>query len=151
MYALKSMAGGKPSYALFSHNHRTPAWVSVVICSKFKTEGELLMALLRGPAVTNFYVKGPLRIAELYSTSGKQRYRLPDGVKSLSHVVHSSTGTGTYIVRVNAEGEGSCTCKDWQYRHAENGTPCKHMKAVLGHLPTQRGDVYSDMEEAEDF
>ena len=153
MYALKSTAGrSRPSYCKFIVGS-FPIWGGVETCTKFASESQLLLQILRNPPVSSLFVKGPLEIAELDFESGRLRYRLPEGVKSLEHLVFSSDGSGrSYIVRVDPDGNGSCTCKDWQYRHAEDGTSCKHMRTAFSYLSTMRGDVYFDVDErAEDF
>lgn len=150
MYALKSTAGRKPSYARFTPGD-SPIWGPVENSTKFPSESALLLFVIRTPPVSHMFVKGPLEIAELDYTQGKLRYRLPDGIKSLEHLVFSSDGSGrSYIVRVDPNGSGSCTCLDFKYRHGEDGTPCKHMRTAFSYLATQRGDVYFDVAEIED-
>jgi SWIM zinc finger len=47
-----------------------------------------------------------------------------------------STGGGTY--ECNASGRGTCSCPSYLYRHAEAGTPCKHLIALSEYLEAQR-------------
>ena len=150
MIALKSTAGSRASYARFVAGN-SPVWGPVETCTKFPSESQLLLYILRTPPVSSLSVKGPLEFAELEYTEGRLRYRLPEGVKFLHFEVANSAGTDTYSVRVSETGDGSCTCADWRYRHSEDGTPCKHMRSVLSYLPTLRGDVYFDVDEVEDF
>ena len=149
MFALKSTRGLIPSYAKLVVGEK-PLWGPVEGCTKFPTESMVLLTLLRVSSIPEDSVKGLLEIAELDHKKGKQRYRLPEGTVRMEYTVFSSDRTKSYNVCVSAIGEGSCTCPDWKYRHAEDGTPCKHMRAVLGHLPTLRGDVYFDIEEESD-
>ena len=152
MYALRSTAGVVPTYAKFCPGN-LPVWGPVETSTKFPSESVLLVYVLRTPPMSAMFVKGPLDIAELDYEKGKLRYRLPDGVRQMQYGVRSKTsGEKAYTVRVNEAGDGSCTCPDFKYRHAEDGMPCKHMQSVLSHLPTMRGDVYFDLDfVGEDF
>jgi len=150
MFALKSTSGGIPTYARFVLNQ--PRWVSVENSTKFSTRSGLMLHIMRSVQVSGTFVEGPLEIAELEYEEGKMRYRLTASVKNLRHEVFSSNGRDSYIVRVNEKGDGSCTCPDWQFRHSEDGTSCKHMRAALSGLPTMRGhDVWFDIAELDEY
>jgi predicted nucleic acid-binding Zn finger protein len=42
-------------------------------------------------------------------------------------------GGESYVVRLGQDG--FCECKDYQYRHAGQGTACKHVRSLTAALP----------------
>ena len=111
--------------------------------TRFGTESDLLIMALAAPAT---HQAGPLAIVKVTHQPGRFRYRLPAGVVDFDATVKSETNEGrSYDLYIDNAGNGSCTCPDWQFRHSEDGTPCKHMKTVFGYLATVHGDEWVEV------
>jgi len=142
MFVLKSNANNY----LAEINKDGSVWqYSLPFARRFQTESELLIYLLCADG-RSVMITGPVRVVEIKAVPARFRYRLPDGVDNIEMNVRSESVVGqNYYVTVDSKGNGMCSCKDWKFRHSEDGSPCKHMKKALGYLATIRGDEWVEV------